>query len=87
MTDLFARPGLVPSHVSIHECRVCGLNGIYGLGEAWFCRQHVPAGFLPHLWGPRDGAPSVCVRCGLERGQPGTDQLCPGDAFSGALRP
>lgn len=77
MTDLFDHPGKAPAHVSLHVC-ACGATGVYGLGNAWFCRAHVPAGFLPHLWGPRDGAPSVCVRCDLVKGDPGSDQLCKG---------
>lgn len=37
----------------IYRCETCGDGACYGLGwpthhpEQWFCRHHVPAGFLP----------------------------------------
>jgi len=32
-----------------HRCLHCPATGIYGEGdERWYCREHVPRGFLPH---------------------------------------
>jgi hypothetical protein len=37
----------------VYRCAICGADACYGLGwplitpEQWFCRPHVPAGFLP----------------------------------------
>lgn len=37
----------------VYTCQFCGLPANYGLGwpvvtpDQWFCRQHIPAGFLP----------------------------------------
>jgi hypothetical protein len=37
----------------IYRCATCGADACYGLGwplvtpDQWFCRPHVPAGFLP----------------------------------------
>lgn len=61
-----------------HVCRECQGLAVYGLGDAWFCRAHVPAGFLPHLWGPRPDGPSVCVRCDAVKDTPEANQLCEG---------
>lgn len=77
MADLFTEPGQ-GRDAREHFCQ-CGARGVYGLGSnAWFCRTHVPAGFLPHLWGPRADQPSYCVRCGVERDKPEAQQLCQG---------
>jgi hypothetical protein len=34
----------------LHPCR-CGTFGMFGEGNTWFCREHVPPGFLPHVRG------------------------------------
>lgn len=76
MADLFGERGQ-GRDAREHFCE-CGSRGVYGLGNTWFCRTHVPSGFLPHLWGPRADGPSVCVRCETARDQAQPHELCPG---------
>lgn len=64
MSDLFARaavrqdscrpePKAAPSaDPRLHPCH-CGAFGMFGEGDHWFCREHVPAGYLPHTRGAR----------------------------------
>lgn len=37
-----------PLDARIHCCQTCGRQGAqFGLGNAWLCREHLPAGFMP----------------------------------------
>ena len=36
-----------------HACARCGGLAVFGLGADYFCRTHVPRGFLPHQMADR----------------------------------
>lgn len=50
MTDLFTptrQPGPAVDP-RVHLCATCGKHGAqFGQATQWYCRQHVPANFLP----------------------------------------
>lgn len=76
--DLFADGAL---HTNAHACWVCGAAATFGYAGGWYCREHRPAGFMPHerhLWVPRKDQPSYCVRCGAGKDQPKAEANCPG---------
>ncbi len=49
--DLFAPPARPSTWraptTGEHVCSVCQGAACYGYGATWYCREHVPAGFLP----------------------------------------
>lgn len=61
------RPTPRPAFPGGHACYQCGAHAYFGLGNTWFCREHMPPDFLPHFWVPRAGTLSICVHCGVER--------------------